>query len=292
MSGGTRRAAVPRRRRRSVSRGRRWIRSTIGGTTVVAIVGVLGIVGTRGGYPATRPRLMSGSAWLASAQVGQLTLLDGSSAEVAAQVQVAQRGSGLDVVQEGSTAYAVNRSAGSLRRVDGATFQVSQPVTPIPGATDGLRAFAGPDTLYALDADRGVLARADPRTLAGQGGPVSMAARITAQAASIDGEGRLWIMDSATGNVDWIKDGQRHTRQRVTDPGTGMLTPAGGVRGVADGRAGRAVPLAPGPARASHRPPLDLRREDRIEVGGAPPASRLYVVASRGVLVVCELTAS
>src|SRR5947208_1161120 len=106
-------------------------RGLLAGAGTLAVVVGLTFAGVRGGYPATRPQLLSGSAWLASAQVGQLTLLDGSSAEVAAQVQVANRGEQFDVVQQAATAYAVNRSTGTIRRVDGATFDVSQPATPI-----------------------------------------------------------------------------------------------------------------------------------------------------------------
>ena len=90
--------------------GRRFnMRGLLAGAGTLAVVVGLAFAGVRGGYPATRPQLLSGSAWLASAQVGQLTLLDGSSAEVAAQVQVANRGEQLDVVQQAATAYAVNR---------------------------------------------------------------------------------------------------------------------------------------------------------------------------------------
>src|SRR5205823_2204042 len=104
------------------------IRSLTAGTTVLVALGAVGVAGARGGYPTDRPHLLSGSAWLASSQVGQLTLLDGSSAEVAAQVPVAKPGDSIDAVQQGSTAYVVNRTAGSVRRVDGSTFAVTKPV--------------------------------------------------------------------------------------------------------------------------------------------------------------------
>ncbi len=292
MFGGRARRAVHGHRRRSTGRRRAWLRPVISGITVLSLAGAWGIAGTRHGYPATRPRLMSGAAWLASSQVGQLTLLDGSSAEVAAQVQVANRGEELDAVQQGATAYAVNRTTGTLRRIDGATFEVSKPVSPIPGATDGLRAFAGPGALYVLDGRRGLLTQADPTTLAGRGGPVSLAARVSAQAASIDSGGRLWVLDGETGDLDWIEDGQRHTRRRATAPATGLLTLADGKPVVVDQQSRTAVTLDPDSAAAVHRTNLDLRADDRIEVSGSPHAARLYVVAARGVLAVCELTAS
>src|SRR5690242_19415837 len=103
MSGGTDRGArIRRRRQRTAGAIRRWLRTTIAGTAVLGTVVAMGIMGQHGGYPASRPRLTSGAAWLASSQVGQLALLDGSSAELAAQIEVAKPGDRLEVVQQGS----------------------------------------------------------------------------------------------------------------------------------------------------------------------------------------------
>jgi hypothetical protein len=270
----------------------RWVRPTIVGTAVLACVAAIGFFGARGGYTATHPRLSAGSAWLASSHVGQLTLLDGSSAEVAAQVQVGSPGDGLDAVQQGPTAYAVNRNTGTLRRVDGATFDVSRAVTPIPGATGTLRAFAGPGALYALDDGRGVLAEADPVTLSGHGGPVSLAAKLSDQSAAIDDNGRLWVLDYESGALTWIKNGQRHTKQGVVSPGNGRLTLADGKPVVVDQLTRTAATLDPDSMDVVRRTNLDLRAEDRIQVTGSPYADRLYVVASRGVLDICELSAA
>src|SRR5262245_48166697 len=101
---------------RRVDSGRALLRRGMVGLAVVVVVGGLAVAGTSEGYPAQRPQLLSGAAWFASTQVGQLTLLDGASAETAAQVRVASPGDQLDVVQSGSPAYAVNRSAGVIRR--------------------------------------------------------------------------------------------------------------------------------------------------------------------------------
>jgi hypothetical protein len=218
--------------------------------------------------------------------------LDGSSGEVAAQVSVAGRRSSLDVVQDGSSAYVINHSTGSLRRVDGANFQVSTPVTPIPGAGDGLRAFVGPTALYVLDADHGILAEVDPRTLAGRGEPVSLAADIGPQAAAVDGAGRLWLLDTRRGDLDWINDGRRHTRRQVMTPGSGVLTLANGQPVLVDSVSDTAVTLDPDSGAERHRTRLALRPGEDIRVSGSAHADRLYVVAAdRSVLAVCRLTA-
>ncbi|TML23644.1 MAG: hypothetical protein E6G35_13905 [Actinobacteria bacterium] len=113
----------------------RWdrVRGGLTGLAVVVLAAGVVVAGAHGGYPTERPHLLSGSAWLASSGVGELTLLDGSSAEVAAQVRVADPGDRLGVVQQSATAYAVDGTDGTVRRIDGATFQVSPPATPVPG---------------------------------------------------------------------------------------------------------------------------------------------------------------
>ncbi|GAB3895907.1 hypothetical protein GCM10029964_076510 [Kibdelosporangium lantanae] len=147
----------------------------------VLALGVAGmVVFGGGGQPAQSVRLLSGSAWLPSPKVGQMTLLDGSSSEVVAQVQVAPPGSNLDVVQNGPNAYAINRSTGTIQRIDGATYQVSEPVEPVEGARAGLTAFTAPNAVYVIDTQRGALVAADPRTLKPKGdGLVSLSARLT-----------------------------------------------------------------------------------------------------------------
>ncbi len=261
------------------------------GTLVVAAG--LALVGTGKGYPADRPRLQSGSAWLASSQVGQLTLLDGSSAEVAAQVSVASPGSHIDSVQQGANAYVVNQSTGTLRRINGATFEVSPPATPIPDATTGLQAFAGPDALYALDTRRGLLSSADAQTLAARSNPVSLAAQVTPGATTLDDAGRLWVLDNATGDLVWVeRDGRRHIRRGAARPGGSMLTIADGAPVVVDTRARTAALLDADSGRVRHTLALDLRPDDRVQVSGSPDAARMYLAASRGVLVVCDLNAT
>src|SRR2546423_3986040 len=206
-------------------------RATVGAGLVVALVGTALVAGAKGGFPATRPRLLSGAAWLASVQVGQLTLLDGSSAEVAGQVSVATPGARLEVVQQGSAAYGVDGSTGSVRRVDGATFRVSTRVVPVPQARDGLRVFAGARALYAVDTARGVLAELDPRTLVARGRPLSLSTGIGDQAATVDSGGRLWLLDTEKGDLSWFAGGRRHDRRGAASPGAGPPAPGRGGPG-------------------------------------------------------------
>jgi hypothetical protein len=262
----------------------------VAGLTVAVLGGGLAYAGA-GGYPASRPNLLSGSAWLPSPKVGQLTLLDGSSAEVAAQVQVAHGGDAYEVVQQSATAYVVNHTGGTIRRVDGATFEVSPPATPLPGAGTGLHAYAGPDALYALDSGRGVLAFADPATLVTRGPTVPLAAQVDGQAAVLDGSGRLWVLDGSTGDLVWIDHGTRHTRRGVARPGS-LLVLANGTPVVVDLAARTAGVLDPGSGGTHTSFGLDLRSGDQVQVSGSPHSPRLYVVAGRGVLDICDLDAT
>jgi Divergent InlB B-repeat domain/PKD domain len=270
----------------------RWWRPVTAGAGAIALAAGTAWAATIGGYPADRPNLLSGAAWLASAQVGQVSLLDGSTAEVAAQVNVAQPGDRIDVVQQGSTAYVVNRTAGSLRRVDGANFTVGAAARPIPDAADGLIAFAGPRGLYALDAKRGLLAAADPQSLAAAGGTVTLATRFDAGAAVVDGRGRLWVLDSATGDLIWLDGGKRGVRRGAVTAGGGLLVLADDAPVLVDTVARRAEVLDPASAKVRASMTLDLRPGEPVAVSGSPHADRLYLANARGVLTVCELTSA
>ena len=93
---------------RARPRARGTVRRVASAATTLAVVAALVLLGVHNGYPAQRPNLLFGAAWLSSTQVGQLTLLDGSSAEVVARVRTAPAGDKLDAVQEGATAYALD----------------------------------------------------------------------------------------------------------------------------------------------------------------------------------------
>ncbi|MEY9857852.1 hypothetical protein ABH935_003465 [Catenulispora sp. GAS73] len=267
------------------------VRTGAYGVGVVGTVGLAVFLGAGRGYPAQSVHLLPGSAWLASSQAGQLTLLDGASAEVAAQVQAAPAGHVLDVVQQGSTAYAIDETAGTLRRVDGATFSLNAPVTPIAGATSGLTAFADPQHVYALDSHRGLLTTADPHTLATTGTPLSLAAQLSAGAATLDDVGRLWLVDDGTGDLTRVADGTSEVHRSVAGPGKDLLTVVNGKPVVVDTAGRRAITVNPADGAPTGTLDLDLRPSDTVAVSGSPHSDRLYVVVSRGVLDICDLSA-
>ncbi len=272
--------------------GRRWPRRVAAAAGVLVLAAGLTVAATAGGYSASRPNLLSGAAWLASAQVGQLALLDGSSAEVAAQVSVAPRGDRIDVVQQAAIAYVVDRTAGAMRRVDGATFEVGAVARPLPDASDGLLAFAGLHGLYALDSRRGLLTAADPVSLAAKGTTVSLASRFDAGAAVVDGHGRLWVLDAPTGDLIWLDGGKRGVRRGAVTAGAGLLVLADDTPVLVD-TANRQVDLLDrDTAQVRRSVTVDLRPGEALAVSGSPHAARLYVATPRGVLSICDLNAA
>jgi hypothetical protein len=121
---------------------------------------------------------------------------------------------------------------------------------------------------------------------------VSLTARVAPRAAAIDDAGRLWLLDTATGDLIWVADGQRHDRRAVARPGAGTLVLAGGAPVLVDAASRTASVIDPSTGAPRRTIELDLRPDDRIEVSGSASAARLYVVAARGVLEVCDLTGS
>jgi hypothetical protein len=269
------------------------VRGSRTGSVVVAafVLGGVVVVGLNQGEPVHDVRLLSGAAWLTSAKVGQLTLLDGSSAEVAAQVQVAPAGNSLDVTQQGANAYAIDQTAGTIRRVDGATFDLSTPETPIPDTHAGLTAMPGPNVLYTLDSQRGVLAATDPRNLTRRGDLISLASEFRTGSAAVDDAGTLWAIDDRTGNLSYVANGKRTTRPQVAQPGPSVLAIANGHPVVVNLAARKTIPIDRGNGRPGTAIDLDLRPTDTVGVSGSAHSDRLYLMVSRGVLTVCDLPA-
>lgn len=265
------------------------IQGGIAAVVSVAAVGGAALFGSEA-HPAQDVRLLSGAAWLASGRVGQVSLLDGSSAEVSAQVQVAAAGSVVDVVQAGSHAYAVDQSTRTIRRVDGATFEVGRPEEPIKDAR-ALTAFAGSGKLYVVDTQRGLIVNADPASGRATEQPRNFAPQIAPDTTGIDNEGRLWVADNATGDLKTYQDGGAlRTIPGVAEPGRSILTIANDKPVVIDTEGRQMHIVDPDALEVDTTIPLDLRQGDEIQVSGSPNGDRTYIVAPRGVLTICELT--
>jgi hypothetical protein len=80
-------------------------------------LGSLGFLARAEGAPPVRVDLRSGGAWVAST-VGLMTLIDGSSAQVVARVDLGDGAPDLTAVQAGPVGYAVDGGRGTVVRVD------------------------------------------------------------------------------------------------------------------------------------------------------------------------------
>jgi PKD repeat protein len=266
----------------------RWLRAVTGlvaGTTLVA-----GMVVSWDQPPDAAPgvRLHAGVAWVASNKLGQLTLLDGASAEVAAEVQVDRPGSALHAVQQGSTGYALNRDRGSVVRVDGATLESSRSTAPVAKAGDELAVFPTRRAFYTLDTRRGLLATADPTTLKPVGKPRPLDVDPSPDGAVTDSAGRLWVLDERTGDLVWFAGGARRSRAGAATPDGSLLTTTDGRPALLDpGRRTMAL-LDPETGAVERSADVDLRRDDTVAVSGSPGQRRLLIsVSSRGEFLSC-----
>ena len=252
---------------------------------VAAIVAGVLVVGP--GYQASQVRMYSGAAWLASAQTGQLMLVDGSTAEVTARLPVASPGSPLSVTQHGGAAHVLNRATGELKRVDSATEQVSPAVTVLP-AHDELAVVPSPHTLYEVDVHSGMVAAVDPRTLAQRDEPKPLTDRMAPGGPVVDGRGRLWALDDETGDLAWLADGERRARPAATKSGVSRLTVTKDQPALVDTERGTAELLDPDSGRVTRTVRPDVQAGDPVIVSGSADQSRLLLASSTdGTLISC-----
>jgi hypothetical protein len=237
------------------------------------------------GYETSQVRMHSGAVWLASTRTGQVTLVDGASAEVKTHVPIAGAGAALTVTQQGGAAYVLNAKTGGLSRIDSATEQISHRVTVLP-ASDGLVVLPSPDALHAVDVHSGLLAAVDPATLAPKGEPEHLAEAIRPGNVAVDGRGRVWAVDDRTGDLVWSSGGRRAP---ATAPADGRLAITRGRPALVSPGRGTAELLDPedGTVRQSLRP--SLLAGDSVVVSGSADESRLLIaVRTRGELISCS----
>jgi hypothetical protein len=264
--------------------------------TVAAVVGLgatgLVMVASAEGTPPVEVMLQDGAAWLASPGAGQLTLIDGRSAEVAARVAVGASSDELTAVQSGPAGYAVDGQRGTVVRVDPTTLTAGEPVTVIDGASGGVAGFAADDALYILDQERGRIAVTDPEKVDRlRGRPASVAEPV--RSSIVDGGGRLWLLGESSGDLTWFDGVERGSRPEVTDqPGQAELAVVDGRAALVDRQERTVVPLDGGGGR-SDGACIDMDpRDETVRMAGSPASPRLYTVSGAdGVLRVSDLDA-
>jgi PKD repeat protein len=258
------------------------------GLVVCSVLG--GLVARGDASPPAELDLRGGGAWVASSTVGQLTLIDGGTAEVAARVQVAEGTTDLGAVQDGNVGYALDLGQGTVRRVDPATFVAAPPVEVIEGARHDLTLHPSGDLMYVVDHERGKVAVTDSRSLSGLKGDVESLAEPVSSSV-VDGSGRLWTLGQGTGDLVWFDGTDRHVRRAVADdPGDTQLVVIDGQPALVD-RATRVVRTVGDDGGFRARSCLDIDPADRsVRVAGSDVSRRLLVVSGDdGVLRVSDL---
>jgi hypothetical protein len=146
---------------RLIQRIRAWARSrtrrSVPKVLAIVLPSCLILAGLGAAVSGARIDLSDGAAWLPSS-IGQVALLSGASARPIATVAVAAGGHDLSVAQSGSDGYVIDHTAGTVSRVEGATFAASAPVPFARGASSGLQVLIGGGNVYVLDSDSGLLA--------------------------------------------------------------------------------------------------------------------------------------
>jgi PKD repeat protein len=270
--------------------GRRWL----AGTASAVLVAGLGLVMVRAdGFAAARVALESGQAWVASSTVGQIALIDGSTEQKVTAITVSRPGEQISVTQGGPDALVVNRTTGTVLRVKGSTYDDAPgAVTPLAGASLGLSVFAGRGTdAFAVDAARGAAITLDRATMTSRARPVSLAARLSSRATTMDTEGRLWAVDTANGDLVWFDAAGKHTRRGAARPGTGTrLTLVRGEPAIVDPAARQVSLLDPASGDTAASSCLDISADAVVQAGGSSSAALAFAVApERGVLLVSDL---
>jgi hypothetical protein len=260
---------------------------------LLSLVAGLVLVGRSPGYTGYHVDLTSASAWLPSSQVGQIALVDGTTAQVTAKKVVAPPRHTLGLVQRNQDAYVVDRVSGDLSRVDGAAYGLTKhPQVNGKNGGQDVDLYAGTKALYVYDRARGVLTVSDPTSLRTTS-QKSLPRAPEANGAVLDPSGALWVLDGRSGDL-LRYEGTRSTLVRhdlVSSGRSAALLLAQGRPVVVDfGGKDPGAWLVGQNGDPQQRNCLRVQDGDRLELAGA--TSRHTVLAAvngRGVLVWTDL---
>ncbi|MBX6391222.1 MAG: hypothetical protein IRZ08_19900, partial [Frankia sp.] len=265
-----------------------WVWLVRGLLLALAVGAAVGLAAGRpDGVPRRAVALDDGVAWLVSAEVGQAALVDGASAQVLARVDI---GAADPVaVQAGADAF-VSTADGTVLRVDGATHRVSGPPAPFSRARERVELYPGPDVLFAVNPDRGLVLVVDPRTLEVRR-VLPVDAQIRDNGVLADDANQLWLIDGATGDLLVIDQDGRLTRRPAVDPDLTWLVSVAGRPVAVDLASGRARPLRADGVRAAGACLGGAAGDQTVVVGGAgaaPPPGQLRADAGEWVLLASQ----
>ncbi|WP_432830952.1 right-handed parallel beta-helix repeat-containing protein [Dactylosporangium sp. CA-092794] len=244
-------------------------------------------VGANHAAPPAHPRFTSGSIWLTSRGVGQLTLVDGVSAKVAANVRVGAANSRFVATQADAAGYVFDADNGAVVGVSAATLStVTQRLRPEERATVVYSVRGG---VLAADAAGRTVTMLDGSTLRRVGPPVQLPSADIAFVGTADA---LWAVDRATGEVLAIDASPQGPVRRISRHIAGIsghgvrLTSAAGRPVLFDPVAHTAVWLAPDNGEAELTMQLPAGADD-VVTGAEQRSTVLVMQAGSGVLYPC-----
>ncbi|SFK68807.1 hypothetical protein [Geodermatophilus ruber] len=256
----------------------------LGGSAALALAGLVGVSLWLGGYRQSEVVLSSGMAWLASPQ-GLVTLVDGASQQVIGNVQSAAASEAVPaIVQLGTSALVVDEPAGTVARIDGATYAVTGPEQV--GGGGPLQVLPDGDQAFVVDGARQVVTVVDTGNLETRETIRLDAAPADGQAV-LDRDGVLWVVDGE--GLTRVDRSREVTRAGdVGDRSARLVTVRGGAVLVdpTEGRIGRVDADGEVPTWACEG--LRLGSEPRL-LGSARSARLFAAVPDTGELLVADL---
>ncbi|MGD9750619.1 MAG: PASTA domain-containing protein [Acidimicrobiia bacterium] len=234
--------AAPRPEPARPPAGRRPRRRTLlsAGLVLVLLVALVAVAQRRRGLDALGNELTNGSAWLL-ARNGTVALVDGLSGRAVTRLPAANApGDDLHVVQHGPDGFVVDRTTGTVMRVDGRTLRSGPPVSfSGPGPDPLLDVFVAGDGLaWVTSGSNDLVYPVDPTTLDQRGD--NMALSTDAAGVVVVPDGTLFALDAPNRILD-VFDPQRGAGRRVLD-GVGpdaSITVVGGAPVLVDPAQGR-----------------------------------------------------
>jgi hypothetical protein len=258
-------------------------RRLVGGLVAAALVVPAAVAAVWGkGYEDTRVSLSSGTAWLASPGQSLVTLVDGPSELVLGSVRTEGR---VDrVVPVGSSALLIDDATGTVTRVDGGTYDLAGPYQFGSGPVS---VASGGDAVYVVDGS-GDAAVLDPQTMVVQR-EVPLGAVPGEGQAVVDGSGRLWVVDSTSGELVGLA-GASGEPVRSADAGASARLAVVQGRAVVVDPAQRRAGWVGDDATVSSWACFPQAPADQMQLLGSTATSRLYAgVPETGTLEVSDL---
>ena len=263
---------------------RRGVLTGVG--VLILLIGVVTGSLLTGGYRPSKVQLSSGTAWLASSQ-GLVTLVDGPSDQVIGNLRpLGETAEAPAVLQLGPSALVFDAQAGTVARVDGATYAIEGPMRFETGGS--LQVVTGDSRAFVVDGTSGTATVVDTASLSE---PVEIDLGVSPGVgqAVVDRAGNLWVMDASQGGLASV-DRSRHVTHfaEVGDAASRLVTVQGRpvLVDVSDGGLGWIQDTGD----VSTSPCAGLTAEPGLQLLGSTTSPRVFIaVPGSGELLMADL---